>query len=290
MDDMKKLAYILLLVLTSAIHAQSKADDEVQFNSAVDWLNSKLDYIYYDDNNEKWWNNNFYINEERVVTIKQISSKTPQTAKIKEKTYTIRKFHIEDINPYNIQIKVVEEGQGRFVKGKLLEIHTFDNQPKIAKTLNNRKATSTSFLHLSFPKVLTDSLANYPELVKEKLYQAVIASTKVYPNEGSNKEQILEILEGKFKSEETNQLWVSDQLYPNVLKIESENSMMFFGYDEQRDQYFLNTINQLGVEVFYFQLVKDLKLILENTEKPESKILFATKHSFCINGEWFYRI
>ena len=286
---MKKLACILLLVLTSAIHAQSKADDEVQFNSAVDWLNSKLDYIYYDDNNEKWWNNNFYINEERVVTIKQISSKTPQTANIKEKTYTIRKFHIEDINPYNIQIKVVEEGQGRFVKGKLLEIHTFNNQPKIAKTLNNRKATSTSFLHLSFPKVLTDSLANYPELVKEKLNQAIISATKIYPNDAENLTIIMETLEGSFFSEDTNEKWVSEKALPNALKIANESSIQFFGYEEAKNQFFLNTIDEEGASIAYYKIKEDAKLILENVTDPESTIFFETKNSFQMNGTWYYR-
>lgn len=286
---MKQITFFLLFFLVVVLQAQTKADDEVQFNSAVDWLNSKLDYIYYDDNNEKWWNNNFYINDERVVTIKQISSKTPQTANIKEKTYTIRKFHIEDINPYNIQIKVVDEGQGRFVKGKLLEIHTFDNQPKISKTLNNRRATSTSFLHLSFPKALTDSLANYPELVQEKLNQAIIAATRTYPNEAENKAIIMETLEGKFVSEDGTKDWVSEKVFMNVLKIASEHSMVFFGYEEANDRFFLNRINESGASIEYFTIQEDSKLILQNTSDDNNTIYFETKNSFQLNGDWYYR-
>ena len=132
---MKSLPLIACLIF-SGIFGQSPEADQVQFKSAVDWLNSKLDYLYYDDANGNWWNNSFYMDEKHVVTIKQISSKTPQTASFKNKNYTVRKFSIEDINPYTLQIKNVDASLGRFVKGQLLELRTFSDQKKIHKIIN----------------------------------------------------------------------------------------------------------------------------------------------------------
>ena len=285
------LRAILLISLTATrIFAQSPAEDKVRFNSAVDWLNTKLDYLYYDNNNGNWWNNSFYMNESREVTIKQISSKTPQTAKIKNKNYTIRKFRIEDINPYTIQIKEVDESMGRFVKGQLLEIHTFSDKKNIHKTINNRKATSTSFLHLSFPTSLTDTLVNYPQLVKEKLYEAVISTTMVYAsNPDGNKQTIMEIMEGSFQRETDNKAWVSERVFENIFKIEQENAYAFFGYDTGRDQFYLNRVSSEGVATDFFRLKDGIHLILESTTDPDYTIFFETKNSFQLNGDWYFR-
>lgn len=286
---MKKIL-ILLSFSISQLFAQSPAEDQVTFESAIDWLNSKLDYIYYDENNGNWWNNTFYMNDGREVTIKQISSKTPQTANIKNKNYTIRKFKIEDINPYTIQIKEVDESMGRFVKGQLLEIHTFSDQKKIHKTINNRRATSTSFLHLSFPKALTDTLVNYPTLVKEKLYDAVISSTKVYyKNPTANREVIFKILEGNFLSESTNSSWKTQKVFDSVFKIEESDAISFFGYDTNKKLYYLNQISSSGVKMVYFKEKEDTQLILISTDDTNTSIVFDTLNSFQLNGEWYYR-
>lgn len=285
---MRKFALIIWLFTTQLV-AQSPAEDKVRFNSAVDWLNNKLDYLYYDNNNGNWWNNTFYMNEDRVVTIKQISSKTPQTANIKNKNYTIRKFKIEDINPYTIQIKEVDESIGRFVKGQLLEIHTFSDKKNIHKTINNRRATSTSFLHLSFPTALTDTLVNYPELVKEKFYEAVISTTMVYAsNASSNKEMIMSIMEGAFQKEDGSEM-ISEAVFENTLKLETENAFSFFGYDESKQQFYFNTVSNEGVNTDYFQIKEDIHLILESVEDPDKTILFETKNSFQLNGTWYFR-
>lgn len=285
---MKKILF-LFIFSTSQLGAQSPAEDQVTFESAVDWLNTKLDYLYYDNYNGNWWNNTFYMNEEKEVTIKQISSKTPQTANIKNKNYTIRKFKIEDINPYTIQIKDVDESMGRFVKGQLLEIRTFSDQKNIHKTINNRKATSTSFLHLSFPTALTDTLVNYPQLVKEKLLEAVISSTKVYyKNPESNRELIFKIIDGDFQTE-SGINWQAEKAFENVFTIKSSGAISFFGYDTNQELFYLNTVNSAGVQTDYFKMKEDTQLILVDTEDEHVSIIFDTLNSFQLRGEWYYR-
>ena len=284
---MRKVFFIFLLS-SIRIYGQSPAVDKVTFESAVDWLNTKLDYIYYDQNGH-WWNNTFYMNEDKEVTIKQISSKTPQTANIKNKNYTIRKFKIEDINPFTIEIKEVAESTGRFVKGQLLEIRTFSEQRNIHKTINNRKATSTSFLHLSFPTALTDTLVNYPQLVKEKLLEAVISSTKVYyRNPEANKELIFKILTGEYESE-SGLKWQSEGVFDKVIQFNTSAAISYFGYDQKKELYYINSISSSGVNINYYRPKEDTKLELVNTSDASNVILFDTFNSFQLNGEWYYR-
>ncbi|MEM7298163.1 MAG: hypothetical protein AAF391_07845, partial [Bacteroidota bacterium] len=65
---MRIVLTILTLVICCSVKAQSPQDDEVSFNMAVDWLNSKLEYVYFDENSQKWWTNTFYVNESKEVT------------------------------------------------------------------------------------------------------------------------------------------------------------------------------------------------------------------------------
>lgn len=286
---MRIKSFIVFLSLSVATWAQSPIEDQVTFDAAVDWLSAKLDYVYFEESSQKWWTNTFYINEDKEITIKQISSKVRTTANIKSKNYTVRTFNIKDINPYSINIREVSAGSGRFASGKLLEIHTLDGNPSISKIINNRKATSTSYLHLSFPKSLTDSLTNYPELVKEKLYEAVIAATKIYaakPHE--NRQSIFNILQGQFHSE-TGQEWEIYELFPGVLKIEGQNTEKFLTYTVKNDRYQLTDVSDKGVVFTNYRIKEGVPLILEDINNPSHSIYFKTVNSFQLNEEWFYR-
>lgn len=286
---MRIILTILSIFTCIVIFAQSPEDDEVTYNNAVDWLNSKLEYVYYDENSGKWWTNTFYSNENKEVTIKQISARNPKTANMKEKQYTIRKFRIQDINPYKIEIKEVKESTGRFVKGKLLEIHTFDGEAKIHKTINNRKATSTSFLYFVFPEALTDTLTNYPELVRDKLFDAVVAATKIYPidTEG-NKTLIMETLKGEYESD-SGKKWIAEKRFDGILKIAADDRDRYFGYDGEKQKFFLTDVSSSGTKTHYFKTNAGIKLVLESESDTAFKIEFDTFNSFHLNGELYYR-
>lgn len=285
-----KSCLIFILILYALVgFGQTASDDSITFHSAIDWLQSKLDYVYYDEVSEKWWTNTFYINEEKVVTIKQISSKTRITANINAKNYTIRTFRIQDINPYTMDIKEIKEPTGRFVKGQLLEIRTFDGEPKIHKSINNRKATSTSYLHLSFPSSLTDSLTDYPTLVKKKLYEAIVSSTKIYPSDDEeNYRLIMHTLKGHYHAE-NGEKWISEERFPGIIKFETDEKELFFGFDKAKNQYYLSTIAANGIHTDYFNLKKSDQLELVDSTNPGNTILFQSINSFRLNGHWFYR-
>lgn len=280
------LALLIAIPLIST--AQSPEENEVNFKSAVDWLDSKLNYIYYDEVGEKWWNNTFYVNDKKEVTIKHISSSKPNTANIQAKTYTIRSFRIQDIDPKSLKVTDIKETKGRIVKGKMLELRTFGFQDLIHKTINKRRGSSTSFLFLSFPEILNDSLMNYAEVVKEKFEQAIVASTRVYSSgDDSNIETIFSILTGNYETADGFK-WESDQVQEKVLKIEtSDDVIQYFGLDEDKKQLYLLKITTSGFNYEYFNINNDNELSLLSDSTRIFK--FNTLNSFTYHGKEFFR-
>lgn len=286
----RAILYCYLLVPTLAL-CQSTIDDQVTFRAALDWLDRKLNYYYYDETAQKWWLNRFYVNEQKEVTIKNIATDKPQSANIKEKVYLIRKFRIQDINPYSMEIRDITTSQGRIARGKLLEIRTFSNQKKIHKTVDGRRATTTSFVHISFPTFMTDSIANYANLVKGKLAEAIVASTKVYAsgNVIEDKNTILKIMEGTFSAKD-GATFTGVKRYKNTLRLSfDEQSEQFFGYDLKERLFYLIKINNEGTKTAYYELVGGEKLILRNTSTPDDMITFETLNTVRLMDTQYYR-
>lgn len=280
--------FVLFFLIPIISFGQAPDEDEVIFQSAVDWLDSKLNYIYYDEVGEKWWNNTFYINDKKEVTIKHIASSRPNTANIQNKTYTIRSFRIQDINPQSLKVTKIKETKGRLVKGDMLELRTFAFQDLIHKTINKRRGSSTSFLFLSFPEVLNDSLANYAQIVKQKFEEAIIASTRVYPRgDDTDKDQILSILNGSYGTND-GLSWEASEVRKNVLKIESiEETIQYFGFDEAKNQFYLLNISDSGFEYEYFQLNNESTLSLSSDSTTIFQ--FNTQNSFKYKDQEFFR-
>lgn len=284
---MRLLWTFLFLTLHVICGAQSLKEDEIKFQNAVDWLNSKLDYVYFDEQNQRWWTNTFYINENKVVTIKQISSKTRVTANIKSKNYTIRSFDIRDINPYSLFLKEIEVTSGRLVRGSVLEMRTADGSPKIHKTINNRKATSTAYLHLSFPAA-PDSLPNKSELVKKKFYEAIIASTRVYASTLEDVKTILtEMLSGKFVSSD-ERVWKVYEKYEGVFVLETDKEHYTLGHDSTKGVFYLTKQSAEEISIQYFKLRQGNEAALEE-QSGTGLIFIDTKNSFVLDEIHFAR-
>lgn len=283
------LASILFLSLLTISFAQMSEDDEVTYQSAIDWLDSKLNYVYYDDVSGKWWNNTFYVNDKKEVTIKHISSDKPNTANINQKNYTIRTFSLADINPYDIIIREEEDSRGRIVKGKVLEIRTFGREKSIHKKINTRRGSSTSFLFFSFPEFLNDSIADYAQVVKSKLTEAIISSTKVYASSyDENIKKFFNTLSGSFKNEK-GETWESEQIFPNTLKITTDPSKReFFGYDSKKKLFYHTSISNEELNTIYYKPGEGYKLLVTEID-GSSSIIIETQNSFKINGVDYFR-
>lgn len=284
-----KIISTLFLAVPIISFSQTSEEDEVRFKAAVDWLDSKLNYIYHDNSSNKWWNNTFYINDKKEVTIKHIASNRVNTANIKDKTYTIRTFQIQEINPKSLKIVDIEESRGRLVKGQMLELRTFSFKEAIHKSINNRRASSTSFLFLSFPETLIDTVSNYAEIVKQKFEEAILASTQLYAShDQSDIKTTMNALTGNFQSDD-GKTWITENVQSNVLSLKRENGMIeYFGYDPNDEKFYLISLSDQGAKKQLFELDDGPKLNL-STQEGSEKIYIKTNNSFSIGGKDYFR-
>ncbi len=287
---MKVPAYFLIFILPYLGFTQPTSDDEVVFKSAVDWLNRKLNYIYHDGAADKWWVNKFYVNENKYVTIKNTFTANPRSVSIHEKTFHTRTFQIEDINPYQITITNIERNQGRIVKGKLLELKTIDIKKSIHHTINDRTGTDVSFVQISFPTFMTDSIADYAETVQAKFKEAIIAATKVYAsgNFSENKNKIFEVMEGSFTNDEGDDLQTVRK-FENVISISNNDSENYFVYNPSDQLFYLTSISNEGVVSKKYRMGSGDKIALRNIENEEDVIVMETVNSFTFNGKLHYK-
>lgn len=283
-----RIRFLVLLLIPVLAFAQSPEEDEVKLKSALDWLESKLNYLYYDNSDGRWWTNTFYVNENNEVTIKHIVSDRPNTANIRDKTYTIRRFQIQDINPRSLKITDIEESRGRVVKGQMLELRTYGFQDLIHKSINNRRASSTSFLFLSFPESLIDSLSNYAEVVKSKFEEAILASTQLYAaGDESDIQSVFEVLAGEYKSINGN-MWNARSVKDNVLKVDRDNGLIeYLGFDSIVMKFYYLSISSQGMQRQNLDFKESNRLWLSNEDGLEIHI--DTPNSFTFGGVEFFR-
>lgn len=285
-----KYSLLIILSLQSLIlSAQNPELDQSRYEAAAEWLDSKLNYIYFDSEDQRWWKNTFYVNENKEVTIKHISSDRPNTANISDKNYTIRTFKIQDIDPNSLKVSNVKKSRGRIVKGKMLELRTFGYQNLISKTINNRKASSTSYLFLSFPTAVTDSISDYAEVVRDKFKEAIAASTQIYPSDYEHDvERVLKILTGEFQSD-GGKTWKTRLIQPHVLELDRGNGdTEFFGYDTNDHRFYLLTLSSQGIDIQHFKLAEKDKLILSD-EQGNDSFLIGNLNIIKIQGEEYFR-
>lgn len=287
---MKKFFCLSLLFSSFLSWSQPNESDELAFTLASEWLNKKLNYIYHDGAAQKWWVNRFTINDKKEVTIKNILTANPRSASIQEKTFHTRTFKVEDINPYLLNIREIEKNQGRVVKGKLLELKTYGNRKSVHHRINNLRGTDVSFVQISFPSFMLDSISDYAETVQLKFREAIIAATKVYATEDfeSNKSKLFEILDGSFESEDGSSLQIVRR-FDNVLAIKEENSDNFLYFNPSNNQFEFTSVTSDGVASSNYQLIDEERITLKNTQS-EDTITIETISSFWFAGRLYYRI
>jgi len=286
----KALIYPLIVLSPVLSFSQPNEQDELIFQSAVDWLNRKLEYIYYDEVSQKWWLNRFYVNKEKEVTIKNTHTSHPRSVSIKEKTFHTRGFKIQNINPYQISLRKIERNQGRIVKGTLLELKTVDNRKDIHQKINERTGTDVSFVQISLPSFMTDSIPNFAESVQAKLKEAIIAVTKVYAS-GSleeNKNKIFEIMVGSYENDNGEEMQGTKK-FDNVISLGGGTSENYFVFTPADKFFYLTSLSSEGVTFKKYQLIQDEKIVLQNIESTEDLITFETLNSFTFNNQLYYR-
>ena len=172
---------VLLFLITSAVvmsKAQTVEQDSSDFGATMDWLERKLTYNYFDPTNQQWWVNVIQKKENGAYTIKNIAAKHPEH--VTEKIYHQRTFFMWDLNPKTVSVSEVPKDLGRFIKGKLVRLEGFKGENKILNTKDGRRGSSVSYIHISIPEFLEDSLQGYSLQVKEKLATALYLNARVF--------------------------------------------------------------------------------------------------------------
>ncbi|MEP5612255.1 MAG: hypothetical protein ABJP45_08395 [Cyclobacteriaceae bacterium] len=286
----KVLVYLLIILSPVLSFSQPNEQDELVFRSAVDWLNRKLEYIYHDEVSQKWWLNRFFVNEEKEVTIKNTHTANPRSVSIKEKIFHTRNFKIEDVNPYQISMRKIERNQGRIVKGTLIELKTVENRKNIHHKINDRRGTDVSFVQISLPSFMTDSIPDFAESVRTKLKEAIIAATKVYASSSliENKNKIFAILEGSYTNDLGDEMQGTKR-FDNVVSLGGGTSENYFVYTPSDNLFYITSLSSQGVTFKKYRLIQNEKIVLQNIEIEDDLITFETINSFTFNGQLYYR-
>ena len=261
---MKNLITLLVcFCLGSAIHAQSTYEDSTKLESTIQWLEDRLTYNYYNESDDEWWINRFTFNDEsETITIKNIAS--PHLESVSDKTYLQLNFRLEELNPFTIQIQKNNSNAGRLVKGKVIRVGAYDKSIKRVK--NGRLSTNQSFIYISIPAFLEDSLENYSQNIALKLEDAIKLSTKIY-NKGTpeNNKVLKEMLFGQF-TDESGSKWSIQKVFENTYEIRSSNNETLTGlyFLTIGDTLQLNSITAESSSYQTLQLTDDSDLTFSN--------------------------
>jgi len=270
--------------------AQLEPIDSIAYKFKIQELQRKLTFTYYSPDDGKWWINRFTYNEStKRVSLKNIKAKNPNS--INSKEYKERLFSFSDLNPFSIALESVKESQGRMVKGKSISIKTYDRKPSVANTLNGNAGTPATFLLISIPSYLDDSMKSYSDsvftLLKQITFKAACFS-ELNPDQGTSK--TYEALLGNHVFGNDSVGWANRKtvaLSPSILQyIESNDSQFvatgYFILDHGAK--LLKEIrieNDLSVIENDFQItVNHNKIIGSDISKKTIFILLGTHYGF----------
>ncbi|MFY0685945.1 MAG: hypothetical protein JXQ90_02210 [Cyclobacteriaceae bacterium] len=234
-----RLIYVLIFLFGGAQLAlsQIRLIDSAEHAANKEYLVRKLSFTYYSDDQNLWWINRMsYDKKSGELVYRNNSAEDPR--KISGKKYIQRSFLLSDLNPYNIEKLHIGKTVGRIVKGEEIILHTVKNERKITKVLNTLNATPQSFLHISIPEYLDDSV-HLADSVIMKFKESVFYETRL-SNKGSfeeNVQQVMDALKGDF-TYENNAGEVR-----RFLLIDSDRSLSFEDYQDRK---------KLGEELWVF--------------------------------------
>lgn len=269
--------------------AQTVEQDSSDFGATMDWLERKLTYNYFDPTNQQWWVNVIQKKENGAYTIKNIAAKHPEH--VTEKIYHQRTFFMWDLNPKTVSVSEVPKDLGRFIKGKLVRLEGFKGENKILNTKDGRRGSSVSYIHISIPEFLEDSLQGYSLQVKEKLATALYLNARVFNtgNEEENRAIVFQTLQGKYISEDSTSYLDFDLIDQGLITFNVRGGQKpdvgTFGYDSEKKIFFYfkatsggHLIRQLKVD----ELTRDL--VLNNEEGDSVSIIGRNTFEFTMNG------
>lgn len=266
---------ILLLVFSLfgclIIQAQSVTEDSVTAESAFKWVERKLTFNYYDPTNQNWWVNRLHKNDDGSVTLINIAAEHPE--KVLEKMYHLRRFFLYDINPNATTVVEIPKDQGRFVKGRIVRLQGFGDENKIATKKDGIVGSNVSFIHISVPAFLEDSLQNYAFELKDRIQQLLTLDARLVKSGDEKKDRlaILNAWKGNYVNEDSTQHIFMEVVDPGHIRYEwkTQDAHWYgqFGFDSTAKTF------------FFFRSSADKALFQEYIIDPESKELLLTSET-----------
>ncbi|MCP4461131.1 MAG: hypothetical protein GY816_24385, partial [Cytophagales bacterium] len=246
--------------------------------------------------NEKWWVNVIQAKDNGSYTIKNIAAKHPEH--VTEKIYHQRTFFMWDLNPKTVSVSDVPNDLGRFVKGKLVRIEGFKGENKIATRKDGRVGSMVSYIHISIPNFLEDSVQGYSLKVKEKLSNALYLNARVLNtnNIEENVDLSFKTFRGNYVSEDSTTYLNFEIFNKRLVRFKLKKNMKIevgtIGYDEEQEviYYFQASGNSHIIRRFKFdEEARDLKLREESGDGIY--VIGRNTIEFSINGktERFFR-
>jgi hypothetical protein len=292
---MRIYLYVFLLAFGFSCTAQSAEVDSVTTESAFKWVERKLTFNYFDPTNQNWWVNRLHKNDDGSVTLINIAADHPD--KVLEKVYHLRRFFLYDINPNAITVMDNPSDQGRFVKGRILRLQGFGDENKIATKKDGRVGSDVSFIHISVPSFLEDSLQNYAFELRDKIKLLLTLDAR-FVNAGNpekNKANALSAWRGNYVSSDSTQYLSLEVVNAGQIRFEwkGQESSQFgqFGYDEAKQAFFFFRASNRSYYLGDFTIDKASKqLVLKNGE-DSIHIIGRNTISFLLGGKvtTFYR-
>ena len=265
---MRKSIFVFSLFACLFIQAQSVTEDSVTAESAFRWVERKLTFNYYDPTNQNWWVNRLHRNDDGSVTLINIAAEHPD--KVLEKVYHLRRFFLYDINPNATTVVEIPKDQGRFVKGRIVRLQGFGEETKIATKKDGIVGSNVSFIHISVPAFLEDSLQNYAFELKDRIQQLLTLDARLVKtgDEKKDREAILAAWKGDYVNKDSTQYIHMEVVDPGHIRYEWKTKdghwYGHFGFDASKQTY------------FFFRSSAEKALFQEYTVAPTSKELLLT--------------
>jgi len=171
-----------------------------QETHSLNWLYSNLNYSYFNPDQGKWWVNKFESNEKGVVHFQNMSTENP--AKFSGKSWIDRRVSWINLDPFTIETKTIRSNKGRIVRGEVLIIHVIDDQRKIAKSLDGRRATPENFLQVSVPSQILDTASHFTDSLKYHFTSVIEENSMIVREEDQevNVAKVFQVLRGDFSN------------------------------------------------------------------------------------------
>ncbi len=240
--DVKNLVACFLFSSLS-LGAQTIEEDSAAYRAALDWVERKLTFNYYDNTNQHFWVNRFHLNDNGSITTKNIASENPN--KVVERNFHNRTFFLHDLNPRTISVIDIPSDQGRFVKGKIVRVEGFQGEKKVSTSHDGVVGSNLNYIHISIPAFLEDSLQNYALEVKKQLSDLAFLNARL-ANRGDlndNLEKTFSVFSGKYISQDSTTTLTFVQVEPRLVRFElRDGEKLFFGmvgYDQKSKTLYL---------------------------------------------------